>query len=89
MSGWRLIVGVIAMAIIVPAVIFYFLDLTTARQFAAIAIPSFFGWCVAEFLANILARPRLEHRSAKDAFREWDQQTRDRAVSSSDPSPKA
>lgn len=62
------------MAGIAPAVAFYFLRLQTLEQFLTIAIPSFFGWCVAEFIANVLARPRLADRTAKTAFREWDQQ---------------
>lgn len=88
MRGSRLIVGLFAMGVLIPAVIFYLLELTTIRQFGAIAIPSFFGWCIAEFVANVLARPRLENRSPSAALREWDQQKRD-AVSSPDPSPKA
>jgi hypothetical protein len=89
MSGKRLFVGLIAMAIAAPAVSFYLLELTAPRQFFLIAVPSFFGWCIAEFVANILVRPRLQGRSPGAAFREWDQQSRDSNVTSPDPSPKA
>lgn len=60
------------MAVIVPSVIFYFLDLFSFDAWVAIAVPSFFGWCVAEFVSNILSRPRLENRSPRSALKEWE-----------------
>lgn len=88
MRGKRLLIGLVAMGFAVPAVIFYFLGLRTAGAFATIAIPSFFGWCVAEFTANVIARPLLRSASPSAALREWDQPSGD-SVSSPDPSPKA
>ena len=72
----------------VPFVVAVLLKLHSPFQWAEVAVPAFFGWCIAEFIANVLAKPRLANRTPGDAIREWDQQQRDR-VNSSASSPKA
>lgn len=59
------------MGIVVPIVILFFLETWTAGAWLTVAIPSFFGWCIAEFAANLLARPRLRNRTPGSAIREW------------------
>lgn len=72
MTGRRLVIGLVTMGIAVPLVILYFLEQVSASGWLAIAATSFIGWCLAELLSNILARPRLENRSPASAIREWD-----------------
>jgi hypothetical protein len=70
MSGRRLIVGVIVMGIAVPLTIFFLLGLHTPSQFFTVAATTFLAWGVADLLATILERPRLENRSPKLAIKE-------------------
>lgn len=73
MTGRRLVVGIIAMGVALPAVLFLLLDLQTFAQFFTIAASTFLTWGVADLLASILERPRLEDRSPGRAIREdWD-----------------
>jgi hypothetical protein len=71
MSGRRLWIGLVAMGIIVPLVIGYIIKLDTFGEYFAVAIPSFFGWCIVDFIANVMSRPRLENRTARGAIREY------------------
>jgi hypothetical protein len=70
MSGRRLIVGVIVMGIAVPLTIFFLLGLHTPSQFFTVAATTFLAWGLADLLATILEKPRLENRSAKLAIKE-------------------
>lgn len=70
MSGPRLIVGVIVMGIAVPLTIFFLLGLRTPSQFLTVAATTFLAWGVADFLATILERPRLQNRSPGMALKE-------------------
>jgi hypothetical protein len=70
MSGRRLIVGVIVMGIAVPLSIFFLLGLHTPSQFFTVASTTFLAWGLADLLATILERPRLENRSPKLAIKE-------------------
>jgi len=70
MTGRRLIVGVIVMGIGVPLTIFFLLGLHTLSQFFTVAATTFLAWGVADFLATILERPRLENRSPTMAIKE-------------------
>jgi hypothetical protein len=70
MTGRRLIVGVIVMGIAVPLAILFLLGLRTPSQFFTVAATTFLSWGVADLLATILERPRLENRSPTRALRE-------------------
>jgi hypothetical protein len=70
MSGPRLIVGVIVMGIAVPLTIFFLLDLHTPAQFFTVAATTFLAGGLADLLASILERPRLENRSPGLALKE-------------------
>lgn len=72
MTGRRLLIGVIAMAGVVPAILFYFLRLTEPWQFFTIASTCVLAWGMADFTANLVIRPRLRDRSPKHAIRGWD-----------------
>jgi hypothetical protein len=65
-----LIVGIIVMGIAVPATIFFLLHLHTPSQFFTIAATTFLAWGLADLLASILERPRLENRSPGMAIKE-------------------
>ena len=77
MSGPRLIVGAIVMGIAVPATIFFLLGLHTPSQFFTIAATTFLAWGLADLLASILERPRLENRSPGMAIKEDLERRRD------------
>lgn len=77
MSGPRLIVGIIVMGIAVPATIFFLLGLHTPSQFFTIAATTFLAWGLADLLASILERPRLENRSPGMAIKEDLERRRD------------
>ncbi|HUJ12417.1 MAG TPA: hypothetical protein VL284_01395 [Thermoanaerobaculia bacterium] len=73
MTGKRLIVGAILMGIVLPAVLFFLLKLQTVSQYLTIAAATFLIWGVADLLASILERPRLEDRTPGRALREdWE-----------------
>jgi hypothetical protein len=69
-SGIRLVIGAIVMALAVPITLFLLLDLHTRGQFATIAVTTFCSWGVADLLSTILERPRLKGRSPGDALKE-------------------
>lgn len=76
MSGIRLVIGVIVMGIAVPVTIFLLLDLNSLPQLLTIAAATFLSWGVADLLATILERPRLDGRSPGKAFREdWERRS--------------
>lgn len=70
MTGLRLLVGAIVMGVAVPLVLFFLLRLDTWSQFLTISATTFLTWGVADLLANILEKPRLQDRSPGKAFRE-------------------
>ena len=70
MSGIRLAVGVIVMGIAVPVALFFLLDLQTISQLLTIAAVTFLSWCVADVLATILAKPRLQNRTPTGLLRD-------------------
>lgn len=72
MTGRRLAIGLATMGVVVPFVVLYLLRTLTPGAWLSVAAPCFFGWCIAEILSNILARPRLENRSPVAAIRDWD-----------------
>ena len=73
MSGIRLVIGILVMAIGVPITLFLVLDLHTPSNFLAIAATTFCAWGIAEVLAKILERPRLRDRSPGKAMKEdWE-----------------
>jgi len=80
MSGPRLIVGVIVMGVAVPATIFFLLGLHTPSQFFTIAATTFLAWGLADLLASILERPRLQNRSPGMAIKEDLERRRDQEV---------
>ena len=78
MSGVRLVVGVIVMALAVPITLFLLLDLQTIPQLLTIAATTFLTWGVADFLATILEKPRLKDRSPGKAFKEdWERRSKE------------
>ncbi|HUP49918.1 MAG TPA: hypothetical protein VNA04_14115 [Thermoanaerobaculia bacterium] len=70
MSGARLLVGSIVMAVVVPITIFLLLGLDTFAQLFTIAACTFLAWGVADLLARILEKPRLEDRTPRRALDE-------------------
>ncbi|MGA8809649.1 MAG: hypothetical protein WB973_17395 [Thermoanaerobaculia bacterium] len=65
-----MIVGIIVMGIAVPATIFFLFGLRTPSQFFTVAATTFLAWGLADLLASILERPRLENRSPGMAIKE-------------------
>jgi hypothetical protein len=77
-SGIRLTVGVIVMGIAVPITLFLLLGLSRIPQLLSIAALTFLSWCVADVLATILSKPRLQDRSPGRALREdWDRRSKE------------
>ena len=70
MSGKRLVIGVIVMGVLLPVALFFLLGLHTISQLLTIAASTFLTWGVADLLANILERPRLQGRTPGRAIRE-------------------
>lgn len=70
MSGIRLVVGIITMGIAVPVMLFFLLELQRITQLLTIAAATFLTWCVTDFMATLLAKPRLKDRTPGGAFRE-------------------
>lgn len=70
MSGARLIVGFFVMGLALPLTLFFLLRLQTIPQFLTIAAATFVTWGVADLLASILERPRLQNRTPGAAIRE-------------------
>lgn len=69
-SGTRLIVGFFVMGLALPLTLFFLLRLQTIPQFLTIAAATFVTWGVADLLASILERPRLQNRTPGAAIRE-------------------
>jgi hypothetical protein len=77
-SGLRLLIGVIVMGIAIPVTLFFLLGLHTWSQLFTIAAVTFLSWGVADLLATILERPRLQGRSPGKAIREdWDRRSQE------------
>ena len=78
MSGIRLLVGVLVMGIAIPITLFLLLDLHSIPQLLTIAATTFLSWCVADVLATILSKPRLQNRSPGRAFKEdWERRSKE------------
>lgn len=78
MSGIRLLVGVIVMGIAVPIALFLLLGLQRIPQLLTIAAMTFFSWGVADFLATLLQKPRLQNRSPGGAIRDdWERRSKE------------
>lgn len=58
------------MGIGVPLTIFFLVGLHTPSQFFTVAATTFLAWGLADLLATILERPRLENRSPGLALKE-------------------
>lgn len=65
------------MGVIVPVVIGWLIKLHDFGSYFAVATTCFFGWCIADFIANVMSRPRLENRTARGAIREFRQDSED------------
>ncbi len=77
MSGIKLVIGVIVMGIGVPITLFLLLHLHTLSEFFTIVAVTLFSWGVADLLATILQKPRLDDRSPGKALKDWDRRTKD------------
>lgn len=60
-------VGILTMGVIVPAIFYFLIPLKSLSQVVSIALILMSGWGVADFAANILARPRLQTRRERPA----------------------
>jgi hypothetical protein len=69
-TGLRLLIGVIVMGIAVPVTLFFILGLHSWSQLLTIAATTFLSWGVADLLATILGKPRLQGRSPGKAIKE-------------------
>ena len=58
------------MTFAVPATIFFLLNLHTPSQFFTVAATTFLAWGLADLLAGVLERPRLDNRSPGLALKE-------------------
>ena len=66
-------IGVIVMGIAIPVTLFLLLGLHAWSQLFTIAAATFLSWGVADLLATILEKPRLQGRSPGKAFKEdWE-----------------
>lgn len=78
MSGLRLLIGVIVMGIAIPVTLFFLLDLHSWSQLFTIAAVTFLSWGVADLLATILEKPRLQGKSPGKALRQdWDRRSKE------------
>ena len=76
MTGPRLLIGVIVMGIAVPITLFFLLGLSSWSQLFTIAATTFVTWGVADLLATLLERPRLQGKSPGKAFKEdWERRS--------------
>jgi hypothetical protein len=64
------VIGAIVMGVLLPVALFFLLGLHTISQLLTIAASTFLTWGVADLLANILERPRLQGRTPGRAIRE-------------------
>ncbi len=66
------------MGVAIPITLFYLLGLQRIEQLLTIATVTFLGWGVADLIATILSKPRLEDRSPGHAFREdWERRSKE------------
>ncbi len=66
------------MGIALPIALFLLLGLQTPSQLFTIAASTFLVWGVADLLASILERPRLQNRTPGGAIREdWERRQKD------------
>ncbi|MDX1583067.1 MAG: hypothetical protein R3338_05630 [Thermoanaerobaculia bacterium] len=72
MTGARLLTGAIAMGAIVPVLLFVLLDLSRPIELFVLSITCFVGWGVADLIAVILSRTRIEDRTAREALEQWE-----------------
>lgn len=78
MSGIRLVIGAIIMAVAVPVTLFLLLDLHSVSQLLTVAAVTFLSWGFGDLLASILEKPRLHGRSPGKAIREdWERRTKE------------
>ena len=78
MSGLRLLIGVIVMGIAVPITLFLLLELHSPSALFTIAAVTFLSWGVADLLATILGKPRLQGRSPGKALKEdWERRSKE------------
>lgn len=78
MSGIRLLIGVIVMGIAIPITLFLLLGLQSWSQLFTIAAATFLSWGVADLLAMILERPRLQGKSPTQALKEdWERRSKE------------
>ena len=74
----RLVVGAIVMGIAIPVALFLLLDLHSLSQLFTIAATTFLAWGVADLLATILEKPRLQGRSPGKALKEdWERRSKE------------
>lgn len=62
------------MGVLLPTALFFLLQLHTISHFLTVAASTFLTWGVADLLASILERPRLQNRSPQDAFHDWERE---------------
>ena len=71
-------VGAIVMGIAIPVALFLLLDLHSLSQLFTIAATTFLAWGVADLLATILEKPRLQGRSPGKALKEdWERRSKE------------
>lgn len=74
-----MLIGLLVMGVAVPVVLFLLLGLHTPAQLLTIALVTFLSWGVADLLATVLGRPRLEDRSPGKALKEdWQRRAGER-----------
>lgn len=74
----RLVVGAIVMGIAIPIALFLLLDLHSLSQLFTIAATTFLAWGVADLLATILEKPRLQGRTPAKALKEdWERRSKE------------
>jgi hypothetical protein len=72
------VVGAIVMGIAIPIALFLLLGLHSLPQLFTIAATTFLAWGVADLLATILEKPRLQGRSPGKALREdWERRSKE------------
>jgi len=72
MTGVRLLIGLIVMGVFLPLILLFLLDLRTLDEFVILSVSCFMTWGVADLVANILSRSRLEDRSPSGALKSLD-----------------
>lgn len=66
------------MGIAIPVTLFLLLDLHSVSQLFTIAAVTFLAWGVADLLATILEKPRLQGRSPGKALKEdWERRSKE------------